>query len=107
MEKNTVILDIVRYNDLYDFKKDMADNHTIVINSVWNNGYMQSQNTKVYTTDEIVKEIGERNEEYKKENDDLRKEIFNLKHPKNKELSISEIKRMNWWKFRKWKNKWL
>ena len=46
----------------------------------------------LYVIDDAVVKIAETNEK-------LRDEIKRLKNPPKKEISISEIKEMNWWQF--------
>lgn len=102
MEKNSVMLDIDRYNELYNFKKNIENNHVIAISNVWDNG---NQNTKIYTPDGMVKEIAKVNDDLKQEILDLKQEISDLKHDKEKELTITEIKNLSLWKFLKWRKR--
>ena len=87
---NTVNLSLEEYNLLRDFKSEIEKNHTVHIGSGW------AGSTYLHTMDDAVKEIA-------KQNNKLTDEIYDLKHPDTKQLSIEEIKALGWWKFRKWK----
>ena len=91
MENNSVVLSLEQYNELRDFKLCIEKNNTC---KVFRTRYGN-------TIDYISKDeaIADMNEEIVI----LEKENFNLKHPVHKEISIEEIRCMNWREFRKWK----
>lgn len=91
MEKDTILLNVETYNELRDFKKEIEHGYTYRVDF----GYWGNSITYV-STDEAIKEMSQRLETLKKENEDL-------KNPDKKQPSIDEIKAMSWWKFRKWK----
>lgn len=91
MEKDTILLSVEKYNELRDFRKEIEAGNTYRVDF----GYWESSITYV-STDEAIKEMSQRLETLKKENEDL-------KNPDKKQPSIDEIKVMSWWKFRKWK----
>ena len=91
MEKDTVLLNVEKYNELRDFKKEIEDGYTYrVYLGMW------GSSLRFIGTDEALKEMSEMLEAKQKEIDDL-------KNPDKKQPSIDEIKAMSWWKFRKWK----
>lgn len=92
MEKNTVLLDVEKYNELRDFKQKIEEGKTIVIVSGWN-----YYNREFITTEKAVEQIAEANKLLQKENEDLR----NANKPK--ELALNDIKKMSYWEFRKWR----
>jgi hypothetical protein len=89
MEKDTVLLDVKKYNELRDFKQKIEEGKTIVIFSGWN--YYRKD---FITTEKAVEEIAEANKLLQKENEELRK---------TKEITLNDIKKMSYWEFRKWR----
>lgn len=89
MEKDTVLLDVEKYNELRDFKQKIEEGKTLVITSGWNY-YQQS----FITTEKALIEIAEANKLLQKENEELRKP---------KEITLNDIKKMSYWEFRKWR----
>lgn len=101
MEKDTVLLDVEKYNVLRDFKEYIEKGNTLEFNNSRYNSYR-----KFITTDEAVKIVVKERElivaELEKENTDLRLQIKTLKSPPPKEISINDLKKMSYWEFRKW-----
>jgi hypothetical protein len=89
MEKDTVLLDVEKYNELRDFKQKIEEGKTIVIISGWN--YYRKD---FITTEKALEEIAEANKLLQKENEELRKP---------KEITLNDIKKMSYWEFRKWR----
>lgn len=103
MEKNTVILDAETYNQLRDFRTNIEKGNT----AFSYNGY--TSKTFITTNDAISSVIADNNS-LKKMNDAhkeevalLWKKIDELKSPKEKEITIEEIQKMNIFEFAKWK----
>lgn len=92
MEKDTVLLDIEKYNALRDFKLAIEAGNTIVISS--RNPYYKQM---FITTDQAVAIIAESNKLLKKENEDLRKAHA------LKANSINDLKKMSYLEWRKWR----
>ena len=92
MEKDTVLLDVEKYNELRDFKQKIEEGKTIcIITGNW------SYSKTFITTDDAIKSIVETNKE-------LGKEIERLKNINNpKEVTLNDIKKMSYWEFRKWR----
>jgi hypothetical protein len=89
MEKDTVLLDVEKYNELRDFKKQMQEGKTLVITDTrW------TYRKEFVTESEAVKEIAN-------DNAILQKEIERLTTPK--EITINDLKKMSYWEFRKWR----
>lgn len=109
MEKNTVLLGLPEYNELREFKEQLEKNNSCraldYTNTVYNNnGYYPA--VTFVTTDEAVKEIAAKNEGLIKHVEALNAEILKLKYPpKDKELTVNDVKKMSVWEFRRWKNK--
>ena len=92
MKKDTVLLDIKKYNELRDFKQKIEEGKTIVIVSG-----CKYYNKEFITTEKAVEQIAEANKLLQKENEDLR----NANKPK--EITLNDIKKMSYWEFRKWR----
>jgi len=92
MEKDTVLLDVEKYNELRDFKQKIEEGYTLTIAS--SNFYYDR---RFITTDKAVEEVVSANKELQKQIEDLRN------GNQNKELPISEIKKMSIWQFFKWR----
>jgi hypothetical protein len=106
MKKNTVILDVEKYNELRDFKKAIEDG--FIIKTYDGFSYMKMNMTE----SEALVEMSKRIDELNKINNDLwskiatlNLEIKELKNPVKKELTVDDIKKMSYWEFKKWKNK--
>lgn len=92
MEKDTVLLDVEKYNELRDFKKKIEEGYTLTI------AYSSYYTDRWYiTTAKAVEEVVNANKELQKQIEDLKS--GNTK----KDLPISEIKKMSIWKFLKWR----
>jgi len=89
MEKDTVLLDVEKYNELRDFKQKIEEGKTLVIISGWN-----FYRKDFITTEKALEEIAAENKLLQKENEELRK---------SKEIKLNDIKKMSYWEFRKWR----
>jgi hypothetical protein len=92
MQKDTVLLDIEKYNELRDFKQKIEEGKTIIIVSGWDH-----YTKKFITTEKAVEEIAEANKLLQKENEYLRKA------EETNKVTLNEIKKMSYWEFRKWR----
>jgi hypothetical protein len=89
MEKDTVLLDVDKYNELRDFKEQMQAGKTLlIIDTRW------TFRKEFVTESEAVKVIAN-------DNAILQKEIKRLTAPK--EITINDLKKMSYWEFRKWR----
>lgn len=104
MEKNTVVLNVERYNELYDLEKATKAGKRLKLETHYR--YGTSSYTYYYTDDEIAKELRDKCEKLEGENKKLEEE---LKRVEKKiptpmaEMTIENIKQMNYWQFKKWK----
>jgi len=89
MEKDTVLLDVEKYNELRDFKQKIEEGKTLVIISGWN-----FYRKDFITTEKALEEIAAENKLLQKENEELRK---------SKEIKLNDIKKMSYWEFHKWR----
>lgn len=90
--KNTVLLDVEKYNELRDFKQKIEEKYTYATKC---SNYFYE--VRYITTDEAIKEIEELNKS-------LSKRVEDLKSANNpKEITIEDLKRMSYWEFRKWR----
>lgn len=104
MEKNTVLLEVERYNELYNLEKAIKEGKKLVIERSY--GYGAREYKYYYTEDEIITELKTRVEELGKENNKLEEKLKDAerKIPEpEKQITIEDIKQMNYWQFRKWK----
>lgn len=116
MEKNTVILDIVRYDSLIESEKKANEpkKHTIIIeennnNYCWNptaNTVTHINNFVCHTDDDAVAKLAE---ELKTALVNVNKledkiNVFKMKYPE-KEITIDMVKNMSLFEFFKWKRK--
>lgn len=96
-EKNTVILDLVQYNELREFKEQIEKNNVAVIPCGANyNGCGASYNftKKFITTDEAVKEISKENENLLKIIETQQTEINKFKFPNvSVSYNVDDIKK--------------
>jgi len=102
MEVNTVILSLFEYNTLRDFKENLEKNNTYHVLGYYDTWCGQTNTTTFVSTDEAVKMIAEKNETLSKKIADLTQEIYDLKHPKEKEPTTTELKKYSFWKLYKW-----
>ena len=94
MEKDTVLLDVFKYNELRDFKQKIEEGKTMVIVS----GYHYHRK-EFLTTEKAVEEIAEANRLLQKENE---ANIFLLSQSVHRSIT-KDIKKMSYWEFRKWR----
>ena len=110
MEANTVILSLPEYNALRDFKENIEKGNTFRTIEYSTNSYMSQSSIIIplfVTTDEAVKEIARQNDTLSKELAKVSAEIYELKNPKPKDLTLKDVKKMSIWKFLKWRrNAW-
>ena len=92
MENNHVVIDLAHYNALRDFQTEVKKTHSARV------GYSWDGVETIYSLDDSVKYIAKINEK-------LLKEIYDLKHPKEKSKTIEDIMKMSWWELYKWKRK--
>ena len=90
----TVTINLDHYNNLRDFKKDIEDKKTFM---VYFDNFIGS-GTKLITIDDAVIDIATANSNLMDEN-------YKLRHPKKKETTINDVKKMNIFQFIKWKRK--
>ena len=65
---------------------------------------MYRSNTYYYTDDEVAVELKEREKQLTEEISRLKEKLTETKLPEPiKELTIEDVKKMNYWQFRKWK----
>ena len=90
MEKNTVVLDLIEYNKLRDFRKGILKNNVyqIVVSSY--------EHFSIISTNKVVKSLASINKS-------LSSKIYDLENPKKKEITLEDIKKMSYWEFRKWR----
>lgn len=105
METNTVILSLFEYNALRDFRENLENGKTYIINGYQNtNSWCGYTPTSTYVTSDVaVEQIAAKNDELFSEVGRLKAEIYELKHPTKKETNIEDIKKMSVIKFIKWK----
>ena len=102
MEVNTVVISLDRLKELElaENKLNEPRSKTIIVstNYVWGKPYTY----KVETDDECAEKLANDLKNAKKEIDKLKDE---LKNPKEEviEITIDDVKKMNYWGFRKWK----
>lgn len=115
MEKDTVILSLNDYNNLYNFKQNIINNKVCELSN-YISGYVYNSNTaypnynsvyfcKFYTESEIIKKFELENKKLLNEIENLQNSIRDLKYPKTKksEVSLENIKNMNVLQFIMWK----
>ena len=98
MEVNTVVISLDRLKELELAEKKVNEprSKTIVIRRGW--GY----NFVVETDDECAEKLAN---EIKTQQDEIEKLKEEIENPKIKEvkITIDDVKKMNYWDFRKWK----
>ena len=103
MEKSIVLLDVEKYNELRDFKKEVEESRKeskfAVIEERWGGFLTNGYTRKYYTENEAVLDFENRNKQLEAKNKEL--------EAKNKELEakigINDLKKMSYWEFRKWR----
>jgi len=103
MEANTVTLTLSDYHRLKEFKEEMEKNNVArLYGGSWANSY------QYISMEQAFKEVEQTNETLKKENENLRRENHKLMYPpqpQEKEITLSDVKKMSIWEFLKWKRK--
>jgi hypothetical protein len=87
MKKNTVLLDIEKYNRLRDFKEKIINGKVLVEHDPYGN-----LTIKYYTNDDVAKEIHEINNILRRRNELLKSRI-------------DDLRKKSVWQFLKWKRK--
>lgn len=115
MEKNTVILDIVRYDSLIESEKKANEpkKHTVVIKENTNNYWNSIVNTSTinyvcHTDDKAIKELANELKSSLVKIDELENIIteYKMKYPETKtEITVDTLKKMSIFKLIKWKFK--
>ena len=110
MEKDTVILSLVDYNKLREFKEKVEQDY--VVEKVY---WYGQDSYKYFTKDSAIKTIIEDFNNKKKHFDELvvklkesEDALYELKKlvpnkPIKKDPTLEDIKKMSYWEFRKWK----
>jgi hypothetical protein len=98
MEANTVVISIERYEKLKlaENKLNEPRSKTIIVESGW--GY----NYTIETDDECAEKMANDLKDAKEEISKLKEELETLKLEVT-EITIDDVKEMNYWEFRKWK----
>ena len=103
MEANTVTLTLSDYHSLKEFKEEMEKNNVArLYGGSWANSY------HFIYKEQAFKEAEEVNENLRKENEYLRQTNHQLMYPpqpQEKEITLSDVKKMSIWEFLKWKRK--
>ena len=98
MEVNTVVISLDRLKELELAEKKVNEprSKTIVIERGWGYDFV------VETDDECTEKLANKIKTQQEEIEKLKEEIEN---PKNEEvkITIDDVKKMNYWDFRKWK----
>lgn len=92
--ENTVNINLDLYNELRDFKEEVGKGNVPVLYTSSFNGWTK---TEYYTQDEVIKDFTEKNKFHLDKIEALRNEISKQIH------DISDIKKMNYFQFKKWK----
>jgi len=91
MEKDTINLSLKDYNELRDFKTAIENDGGVKF--YWtSSGYSNI----IYTKNQALEKLADANIL-------LAKRIKDLENPKTHQPTYNEIKKMNWWQFRKFK----
>lgn len=97
MEKNTVTISLEDYNDLRDFKKEMAESSKVAI---FGHRY-EPYNLRFVTKDQAVIELAKEIDVLMDENSQLRQQ---LNYERQQLKPLNDIKKMSIWQFLKWRN---
>jgi len=110
IEKNTVVLDIDRYNELRDFKENLERDNVRRISNATSNRYQQYNVIEYIDVNDALNEIEEINRINVEVNIKLKNDIYELNKiitDGNKKVSnpikIEDFKKMSIWDFFKWK----
>ena len=112
MEKNTVLLDVEKYNELRDFKQKIEEGKTLSIYS----GFDYCKKSFI-TTDKAILAISDANSLLQKANEDLiqknrkateenkllQKANEDLQKENNQKTNTDKLRKMSYWEFRLWK----
>lgn len=124
MEKDSVLLDLNKYNELRDFKRETLEGKTYTFYEAYV-GCENNINAKFITKDETIIALSEENEKLGKKDQEHNKELRRLRYEfsnerdKNIKLTkdlgakvdeitglynkVDEIKKMSIWEFIKWR----
>jgi peptidoglycan hydrolase CwlO-like protein len=105
MEANTVVISLKRYEKfkLAENKLNKPRSKTIIIESGW--GYNYTIETDDGCAEKMANDLKDAKEEIsklKEEISKLKEELETLKVEVT-EITIDDVKKMNYWEFRKWK----
>lgn len=114
MEKDTVLLDVEKYNELRDFKKEveesLKESRFAVIEDRLDAIGFNYHTRKYYTESEAILDFETRNKELEAKNTELEAKNKELEAKIKKagikepvEISINDLKKMSYWEFRKWR----
>lgn len=105
MKDETVTLNIQTYNELRDFKKNIEEGNTLY---EFKPAFLAKVGVayKFMKTEKALEEIASQTEFSDSLNKDLKRDIKKLEESnKQKDELISDLKKMSYWKFRKWRKK--
>ncbi len=105
METNTVVLNVERYNELYDLEKATKAGKKLTVENYSGCGFFRAY-TYYFTDDEIANNLKKREKELTKEIEKLKEDVLKAQGKivePEKQLTLDDIKQMNYWQFRKWK----
>jgi MinD-like ATPase involved in chromosome partitioning or flagellar assembly len=107
MEKDTVLLDIEKYNELRDFKKEveesLKESRFAVIEDQRDVLGFIYHTRKYYTESEAILDFETRNKELEAKIEELEAKIKKAGIKEPVEISINDLKKMSYWEFRKWR----
>ena len=92
MDKNTILLDLIDYNRLRDFRSKIEDGYSIKIRG-------GCSYFTILTTEEAIKEIADENKKLYEINKELQDK---LNPPAKKELTTTQLKQMTFLQLIKW-----
>ena len=96
-----VTISLNEYWDLKEFEKEIKANKTF---RLFHHGYAGEIYYHDYiTTDETIKDIINANKGLSDVVGKLNTEIYNLKNPEKKEVTIKDVKKFTIWQFLKWR----
>ena len=98
MEKDTVLLGLETYNMLRGFKEKIEASNTYVVNYG-----TYGHSSGFIGTDNALKQLSMIIQAKTEDISRLNSEIYELRNPTKKQLSVNDIKAMGWWKLIKWK----
>lgn len=108
MKKDTVLLSLEAYNELRDFKKEVEESRKeskfAVIEERRDGILCGGYTRKYYTENEAVLDFESKNKDFESKNKELESKIEKAGIKEPVEISINDLKKMSYWKFRKWRN---